>query len=80
MIEAGQFREDLYYRLHALSIVIPPLRERISAIPCFIGHFIDRYNKLFGKKVKFISRSALRTLCAYSWPGNIRHWRILWRA
>jgi DNA-binding NtrC family response regulator len=72
MIKAGQFREDLYYRLHALSILIPPLRERTSAIPCFIGHFIDRYNKLFAKNVKFISRSALRILCEYSWPGNIR--------
>jgi DNA-binding NtrC family response regulator len=72
MIKAGQFREDLYYRLYALSILIPPLRERTAAIPCFIGHFIDRYDKLFSKNVKFISRSALRALCAYWWPGNIR--------
>jgi DNA-binding NtrC family response regulator len=72
MIKAGQFREDLYYRLHALSILIPPLRERTAAIPGLIGHFIDRYNKLFAKNVKLISRSALQTLCTYSWPGNIR--------
>jgi DNA-binding NtrC family response regulator len=72
MIKAGQFREDLYYRLHALSLIIPPLRDRMTAIPCFIAHYIDRYNKLFGKNVKFISRCALRSLCIYLWPGNIR--------
>ncbi|HXN87348.1 MAG TPA: sigma-54 dependent transcriptional regulator [Candidatus Binataceae bacterium] len=72
MIKAGQFREDLYYRLHALSILIPPLRARTAAIPCLVAHFIDRYNKLFAKNVTLVSRSALRALCSYSWPGNIR--------
>src|ERR1700683_1245846 len=72
MIKAGQFRADLYYRLHALSILIPPLRARTAAIPCLVAHFIDRYNKLFAKNVTLVSRSALRALCSYSWPGNIR--------
>src|ERR1700683_4691695 len=72
MIKAGQFREDLYYRLHALSILIPRLRARTAVIPCLVAHFIDRYNNLFAKNVTLVSRSALRALCSYSWPGNIR--------
>jgi transcriptional regulator with GAF, ATPase, and Fis domain len=72
MMKAGQFREDLFFRLSSAALRIPPLRERAVAIPCFIAHFIERYDKLFGKKVRFVSREALAALCAYSWPGNIR--------
>ena len=52
MMKAGQFREDLFYRLSSASLRIPPLRERPLAIPCFIAHFIERYDHLFGKKVR----------------------------
>ncbi len=72
MMKAGQFREDLFYRLSSAALRIPPLRERVVAIPCFIAHFIERYDQLFGKKVRYISRAALATLCGYAWPGNIR--------
>jgi transcriptional regulator with GAF, ATPase, and Fis domain len=72
MIKAGQFREDLFYRLSSAALRIPPLRERAIAIPCFVGHFVERYDQLFGKKVRNISREALAALCSYSWPGNIR--------
>ena len=72
MIKAGQFREDLFYRLSSAALRIPPLRERAIAIPCFVAHFIERYDQLFGKKVRNISREALAALCGYSWPGNIR--------
>jgi DNA-binding NtrC family response regulator len=72
MIKAGQFREDLFYRLSSAALRIPPLRERAIAIPCFVGHFVERYDQLFGKKVRNISRDALAALCSYSWPGNIR--------
>src|SRR5579871_5502503 len=72
MIKASQFREDLFYRLSSASLRIPPLRERAIAIPCFVAHFIERYDQLFGKRLRYISREALATLCAYSWPGNIR--------
>ena len=72
MMKAGQFREDLYYRLASAAITIPPLRKRTEAIPNFIAHFIARYNKLFGKDVKFVSTDALTAMCNYPWPGNIR--------
>ena len=72
MMKASQFREDLFYRLSSVALRIPPLRERAVAIPCFIAHFIERYDQLFGRKVRSISREALATLCSYAWPGNIR--------
>jgi DNA-binding NtrC family response regulator len=72
MVKAGQFRDDLYYRMNTAAIFIPPLRERREAIPAFIGYFIQHYNHLFGKQVREISRSAVDVLCAYQWPGNVR--------
>jgi len=72
MVKAGQFRDDLYYRLNAAAIVVPPLRERREAIPAFIAHFIEHYNRLFGKDVKEVSRAALDALCANQWLGNVR--------
>jgi transcriptional regulator with GAF, ATPase, and Fis domain len=72
MVKAGQFRDDLYYRLNAAAILVPPLRERREAIPAFIAHFIEHFNRLFGKDVKFVSRAALNALCANQWLGNVR--------
>ena len=72
MVKAGQFRDDLYYRLNTAAIFVPPLRERREAIPAFIGYFIEHYNSLFGKTVSRISRRAVDVLCAYQWPGNVR--------
>jgi DNA-binding NtrC family response regulator len=72
MVKAGQFRDDLYYRLNAAAVFIPPLRERREAIPAFAGHFIEHYNRLFGKQVRHLERRALDALVAYSWPGNVR--------
>lgn len=72
MVRAGQFRDDLYYRVSASAIFIPPLRERREAIPAFIGFFIEQYNCLFGKNVSQISRRAIEILGAYQWPGNVR--------
>jgi transcriptional regulator with GAF, ATPase, and Fis domain len=72
MVKAGQFRDDLYYRLNAAAIVVPPLRERREAIPAFVAHFIEHFNRLFGKDVKLVSRIALDALCANQWPGNVR--------
>ncbi len=72
MVKAGQFRDDLYYRLNAAAILVPPLRERREAIPAFVGHFIEHFNRLFGKDVKRVSRAALDALCANQWPGNVR--------
>ncbi|HYK63920.1 MAG TPA: sigma-54 dependent transcriptional regulator, partial [Patescibacteria group bacterium] len=72
MVKAGQFRDDLYYRLNAAAILVPPLRERREAIPAFAAHFIEHFNRLFGKDVKFVSRPALEALCANDWLGNVR--------
>jgi DNA-binding NtrC family response regulator len=72
MVKAGTFRDDLYFRMSAAAIFIPPLRERREAIPAFIGYFIEHYNHLFGKNVSEISRSAIDVLCGYQWPGNVR--------
>jgi DNA-binding NtrC family response regulator len=72
MVKQGTFRDDLYYRLHAAAILVPPLRERREAIPAFIAHFIEHYNRLFGKDVKLVSRAAIEALCAHPWPGNVR--------
>jgi DNA-binding NtrC family response regulator len=72
MVKAGQFRDDLYYRLNTAAIFLPPLRERREAISAFVAHFIEHYNRLFGKEVKFVDRHALDYLLAYGWPGNVR--------
>ncbi len=72
MVKAGQFRDDLYYRLNAAAILVPPLRERREAIPAFIAHFIEHFNRLFGKDIKLVSRIALDALYADPWPGNVR--------
>ena len=72
MVKAGEFRDDLYYRLNAAALIIPPLRDRRDAIPAFVGHFIEQYCRLFAKDIRRISRQAIEALCAYSWPGNVR--------
>ena len=72
MVKAGEFRDDLYYRLNAAALTIPPLRDRRDAIPAFVGHFIEQYCRLFAKDIRRISRPAVEALCAYSWPGNVR--------
>ncbi|MFZ0677711.1 sigma-54 interaction domain-containing protein [Candidatus Binatus sp.] len=72
MVKAGQFRDDLYYRLSAPAILIPPLRERHEAIPAFVAHFIQHFNRLFGKEIQFVSRAAMDALLANQWLGNVR--------
>ena len=72
MVKAGQFRDDLYYRLNAQAILVPPLRERREAIPVFVAHFIEHFNRLFGKDIKFVSRAAIDVVCANQWLGNVR--------
>jgi len=72
MVKAGQFRDDLFYRLNAAAILVPPLRERRDAIPAFVAHFIEHFNRLFDKGVKFVSRAAFEALCASEWRGNVR--------
>ncbi|MGE5674643.1 MAG: sigma 54-interacting transcriptional regulator [Mycobacterium leprae] len=72
LITKGKFREDLYYRLNVVPIVIPPLRHRREDIPILIGHLIDKFNAEYGRAVTGIAPAALETLMAYPWPGNVR--------
>ncbi len=72
MVKAGTFRDDLYYRLSATAITIPPLRERGNAIEALVAHFVATYNQLFGKHIRYISRRALDALRRHDWPGNVR--------
>ncbi len=71
-IEAGRFREDLYYRLNVVPVHLPPLRDRKSDIPVLCEHFIAKYNKRLNKKIEGITDEALASLQTYPWPGNIR--------
>jgi len=68
----GKFREDLYYRLRVIDIVLPPLREREEDIPLLVTHFLERFNKRLGKEIAGMSDQALAALSDYSWPGNVR--------
>ena len=71
-VEAGNFREDLFYRLNVVNIQLPTLAERRDDIPLLISHLIDSFNKVFGKKVRGLSPQALEILMHYDFPGNIR--------
>ena len=71
-VKAKLFREDLYYRLNALSVIIPPLRERTEDIVHLSNHFLTQYAKERNTERRAISSEALRKLMAYEWPGNVR--------
>ncbi len=72
MVREGTFREDLYYRLHVVELHVPALRERTDDIPPLIDHFLTLFSTRYRRDKKTISRDALRRLCAYEWPGNVR--------
>ncbi|MDY0189926.1 MAG: sigma-54 dependent transcriptional regulator [Desulfuromonas sp.] len=69
---AGNYREDLYYRLNVVNIHLPPLRQRREDLQLLTAHFIKQQNKKFGTSVQGLDPDALRLLCSYDWPGNIR--------
>lgn len=71
-IEAGSFREDLYYRLNVVPIYLPPLRERTEDIPELLDFFVAHYAQLAGRPVPAVSKETLKALQSYSWPGNVR--------
>jgi nitrogen regulation protein NR(I) len=71
-VEAGRFREDLYYRLNVVPVALPPLRERKEDIPLLVEHFIAKYNARLGRQVQGIRPEALNLIMNYRWPGNIR--------
>ena len=72
MVKEGTFREDLFYRLNVLPIVLPPLRERREDIPLLARHFLERSCRINNLPQKRFSQEAMRRLMSYQWPGNIR--------
>ena len=72
LIEAKQFREDLYYRLNVINLHLPPLRDRKENIPILAYHFLEKFNSLNNKKIGGIDPEAISALMSKSWPGNIR--------
>lgn len=71
-VHEGKFREDLYYRLNVIPVVIPPLRERADDIPLLMDHFLSHFNKSKKRDIKGFSPAAMDILVSYPWPGNIR--------
>jgi len=71
-IIAGNFREDLYYRLNVITLEVPPLRERRQDIPVLASHFINKYAEANGVDLRPLSDEALQLLMDYAWPGNVR--------
>lgn len=72
LVDAKQFREDLYYRLNVLTLVIPALRERVEDIPLLVDHFLKRHGSRNQMVATQCSTAALERLMSYSWPGNVR--------
>ena len=72
MVEHGTFREDLYYRVNVISVVVPPLRDRKEDIPLLVEHFLDKDCKEKGLPKKRLAKRALEKVFDYPWPGNIR--------
>lgn len=72
LIKKGSFREDLYYRINVVPIVIPPLRDRKEDIPLLMDHFINKFNVENNKNVKGFNKEALELMMQYEWPGNVR--------
>jgi two-component system, NtrC family, response regulator AtoC len=75
LVEQGEFREDLFYRLNIFPVTLPPLRERPEDIPLLAEHFIRHYNQEFHKNVTGVDKTAVALMQAYRWPGNIRELR-----
>jgi Nif-specific regulatory protein len=71
-IKRSQFREDLYYRLNVFTIFMPPLRERKPDILLLAEHFVEKFEREHGKRIKRISTPAIDMLTSYHWPGNVR--------
>jgi len=71
-IAEGRFREDLFYRINVIPIVLPPLRDRREDIPLLAEHFLAKYTDLMGKQIAGITKDAMELLVRYAWPGNIR--------
>lgn len=71
-VKQGLFREDLFYRIHVIPILLPPLRERKEEIPFLVEHFLKKFNQRMKKEIKGLAPQALQKLMLHEWPGNVR--------
>jgi two-component system response regulator AtoC len=71
-VRTQEFREDLYYRLNVVTILLPPLRDRIDAVPLLTEHFLQMYNEQYRKDLKHLSNETMGLMMEYHWPGNVR--------
>ncbi|MCB9637421.1 MAG: sigma-54-dependent Fis family transcriptional regulator [Myxococcales bacterium] len=74
-VEAGRFRQDLFYRLHVVNLTLPPLRDRLEDLPLLLDHFLAFFNARFGTHIEGVSPDTLKGLMHYHWPGNVRELR-----
>jgi len=72
LTKSGKFREDLYFRIDVIKLMLPKLSERKEDIPLLVDHFIERFNHLTGKNIMGLSQKAMAALMLYDWPGNVR--------
>jgi formate hydrogenlyase transcriptional activator len=72
MVEDGEFRSDLFYRLHVFPVPVPPLRDRPEDIPMLVRHYVDKYAKRMNRRIETIPSQAMEVFASYPWPGNVR--------
>ncbi len=72
MVEDGEFRSDLFYRLHVFPLPVPPLRDRREDIPILVRHFVDKYARRMNRHIETIPSHAMEVFAGYPWPGNVR--------
>jgi len=77
MVDSGDFREDLYFRLNVFPVYVPPLRERVDEIPLLVEFFMKKYAEKTGKYIKGFTSDFVKKLQHYSFPGNVRELEIL---
>ncbi len=75
MVKAGTFRNDLFFRLDVISVMLPPLRNRADDIPLLFSHFLKEFNARNNKQIQDITLEAMEILASYPWPGNVREFR-----
>mgnify|MGYP000332854244 CR=1 FL=1 len=74
-VDAGRFREDLFYRLDVITVTVPALRERSTDVPALVEHFLERFTRTFRREIEGVDGQAMSLLQAYRWPGNVRELR-----
>jgi formate hydrogenlyase transcriptional activator len=72
MVEDGEFRRDLFYRLHVFPLPVPPLRDRREDIPMLVRHYVNKYARRMNRRVETIPSQAMEAFASYTWPGNVR--------